>query len=56
MNAPVSRTLGTYTLSDDPARLDLDALHAYLREAYWSRGLPREVLERGVAGSLCIGV
>ena len=56
MNAPVSRTLGTYTLSDDLARLDLDALHAYLREAYWSRGLPREVLERAVAGSLCVGV
>ena len=55
LNAPVTRALSGYTLSDDPARLDLEAMHAFLREAYWSRGLPRAVLERAVAGSLCIG-
>jgi len=55
VNVPISRALGTYTLSDEVARLDLPAMHAYLREAYWSRGLPRAVLERAVAGSLCIG-
>lgn len=55
MNPPITRTLDTYTLSDDVARLDLPAMHGYLREAYWSRGLPRAVLERAVAGSLCIG-
>jgi len=55
LNRPLTRSLGSYTLSDDPARLDLAALHAYLREAYWSRGLPLSVLERAVAGSLCIG-
>jgi GNAT superfamily N-acetyltransferase len=55
LNVPLTRALGSYTLSDEPARLDLAAMHAYLREAYWSRGLPLAVLERAVAGSLCIG-
>ncbi|HEX4387995.1 MAG TPA: GNAT family N-acetyltransferase [Steroidobacteraceae bacterium] len=55
MNAPVTCAHGDYALSDDPVRLDLEAMHRFLREAYWSRGLPRAVLARAVAGSLCIG-
>jgi GNAT superfamily N-acetyltransferase len=50
-----SRAVGSYTVSDDPARLDLKAMHAYLRRAYWSEQIPYEVLERAVQGSLCIG-
>jgi GNAT superfamily N-acetyltransferase len=46
---------GTYTLTDDPARLDLTAMHAYLRRSYWAEQIPLEVLERAVRGSLCIG-
>jgi N-acetylglutamate synthase-like GNAT family acetyltransferase len=46
-----------YEIDDDPSRLDLDAMHAFLaREAYWSRGIPREVLARAVAGSVNVGV
>ncbi len=46
-----------YTISDDPARLDLGVIHRYLsEESYWARGLPREVLERSVAGSLPFGI
>ncbi len=46
-----------YTISDDPARLDLDAVHRYLsEESYWAQDLPRGVLERSVAGSLCFGI
>jgi len=46
-----------YTISDDPARLDLGAVHRYLsQESYWARGLPRETLERSITGSLCFGV
>ena len=51
---PVHR-VGSYTISDDRARLDLHAIHAYLSRAYWSPGVPLEVVERAVSGSLCIG-
>lgn len=43
-------------LSDDAARLDLDAVHAYLARSYWSPGVPREVVARAAAGSLAVGL
>ena len=45
-----------YEFSADNSRLDLDVIHAFLRGAYWSPGIPREVVERAIAGSLCFGV
>jgi GNAT superfamily N-acetyltransferase len=46
-----------YTISDDPARVDVDAVHRYLsEESYWARGVPREVVERSIAGSLPFGL
>jgi len=47
---------GAFELSDDPARLDVQANHAFLRESYWAAGIPREVVERSLRGSLCFGV
>ena len=38
---------GGYELDDDPARIDLDAVHAFLaNESYWANGRPRETVER----------
>jgi GNAT superfamily N-acetyltransferase len=51
----VTQTIGSYTLSDDPERLDLKAIHAYLRGAYWCEGIPFETVKRAARGSLCIG-
>jgi GNAT superfamily N-acetyltransferase len=50
-----TRHVGSYTISDDPALLDLRAIHSYLQRSYWSPGIPFEVVERAVRGSLCIG-
>ncbi len=47
---------GSYSISDDPARLDVRAMHGYLRRAYWSEEIPFEVVERAARGSLCIGL
>jgi len=49
------RHVGSYTISDDSARLNLRAIHAYLTRAYWSPGIPFEIVERAVRYSLCIG-
>jgi GNAT superfamily N-acetyltransferase len=44
------------TLSFDVDQLDRSLIHAFLStEAYWSIGVPRAVVERAVANSLCIG-
>jgi GNAT superfamily N-acetyltransferase len=55
MDTFLTRAVGSYTVSDDPARLDLHAMHAYLRRSYWAEGVPFEVVERSARGSLCIG-
>ena len=45
-----------FTVSTDPARLDLDAIHSSLATSYWAEGIPREILERALRGSLCFGL
>ena len=44
------------TISADPALLDLDVIHGFLKSAYWCENLPREVIERAIRNSLCFGV
>lgn len=39
----------------DAARFDLDVIHRFLSGSYWSAGIPRAVLIRAIAGSLCVG-
>jgi GNAT superfamily N-acetyltransferase len=44
----------TITITTDPARIDVGAVHGFLSEqAPWSRGIPRAVVERSIANSLC---
>jgi GNAT superfamily N-acetyltransferase len=50
------RARGDYAVSNDTARLDLAAVHAFLSASYWSPGLQMDVLRRAVAGSLCFGL
>ncbi len=42
-------------VSDDRARLDAAAIHAYLSRSYWAAGIPRSVVDRSLAASLCFG-
>ena len=37
---------GGYELDDDRDRVDVDAVHAFLVEAYWSAGRPLATVER----------
>jgi hypothetical protein len=42
---------GGYELDDDPARVDVDAVHRYLsEESYWAAGRSRETVERQGGG------
>ena len=45
-----------YTISTDPARLDLSVVHGYLARSYWAAGIPADVVRRSIEGSLCFGV
>ena len=45
-----------YELTSDPARLDVEAIHAFLSKTYWSPGIPRYIVQRAIDNSLCFGV
>ena len=45
-----------YLLSDDPARLDVSAIHAFLTTSYWAAGIPVETVARSLAHSLALGI
>ncbi|RSK37138.1 GNAT family N-acetyltransferase [Hymenobacter metallilatus] len=45
-----------FTVSTDPARLDVALIHRYLaEESYWARGIPFETVQRALANSLNFG-
>jgi GNAT superfamily N-acetyltransferase len=44
-------TVGGYELDDDPTRIDVDAVHAFLTRSYWAEGRTRETVERLVRGA-----
>jgi GNAT superfamily N-acetyltransferase len=45
-----------YMISTDPARLDREAIWRFLRTAYWSPGVARDVVERAIENSLVFGL
>ncbi len=50
-------TRDRFVISDDTARIDRDVVHRYLRdESYWSRAVPRDVVDRSIDHSLNLGL
>lgn len=46
-----------FSVSNDPALLDIATIHTYLsHESYWAKGIPYETVERSVRNSYCFGV
>jgi N-acetylglutamate synthase-like GNAT family acetyltransferase len=48
--------MASYEITCDATRFDISAIHAFLSQAYWSPGVPRAVVERAIANSLCFAV
>ena len=47
--------MAPYQVSTDPARLDVDAIHAFLTGTYWSPGVPLATVRRAIENSVCVG-
>ena len=45
-----------FTISTDPARLDIDAIAEMLKRAYWAQGRTRDMIARYVQHSLVFGL
>ena len=53
------RTTGgvSFEIDTDKERLDIALIHDFLsRCSHWARGIPRQVLEKAIANSLCFGL
>ncbi|HEX7687829.1 MAG TPA: GNAT family N-acetyltransferase [Burkholderiaceae bacterium] len=48
-------SVNAYDIRTDPEAMDIAAIHDFLSTAYWSPGVPREVVARAVANSVCVG-
>lgn len=47
---------GDFVVSDERVRLDVDVIHGFLTSSYWAAGIPRDVVERSIANSICFGL
>lgn len=56
LDEPREWTRDDFVISTDRARLDIDVVHEYLSTSYWAKGMPREILQRGIENSLVFGV
>jgi GNAT superfamily N-acetyltransferase len=45
-----------YTITTDKRSLDLNAIHAFLSQTYWSPGVPMAVVEKAIENSLAFGI
>ena len=44
-----------FELSTDKSRLDIDRIEAWIRTTYWAAERPRELIERSLEHSICVG-
>ena len=45
-----------FTISTDPGKLDREMVHRFLASSYWAKGIPRDVVDRSIEGSLSFGL
>ena len=56
MTAMVVMNEGTFLISTDRSKLDIDVIHRFLTRSYWAEGIPRETVARSIENSLCFGI
>lgn len=45
-----------YIFSTDKEKLDINVIHDFLTNSYWSKNIPIEIVKRSIENSLCFGV
>lgn len=55
-DTPIEEHRGELVLSTDRSRLVVDEVHRLLLATFWGAAMPRDVLERAIENSLCVGV
>jgi Acetyltransferase (GNAT) domain len=48
---------GEFEVTTDRTRLEIETIHNFLAlESGWAKGIPRQIVERSIEGSLCFGL
>lgn len=47
---------GEFEADVDKRRLQIGVIHDFLAQSYWATNIPRDVVERSIAGSDCYGI
>jgi GNAT superfamily N-acetyltransferase len=48
---------GEFQVTTDRTRLEIETIHNFLAlESGWAKGIPRQIVERSIEGSLCFGL
>lgn len=45
-----------FSVSTNPDLLEIEVIHSFLVQAYWSRGIPKELVSKSIANSFCFGL
>jgi hypothetical protein len=45
---------GDFEISTDPARINVEAVHEFLTNSYWAKGVPLEIVQRSIENSISI--
>ncbi len=45
-----------FHISTDKSLLDLELIHHFLQDAYWSKNIPIDIVEKSIENSVCFGV
>ncbi len=53
---PYQTQKGAYSISTDKRKLNIPVIHNYLKEAYWCKNIPIEIVKKSIKGSICFGV
>lgn len=57
MNNHYEAIEGSYMVSTDTSKLNVGLIHHYLtNDSYWAKGIPRSVVEKSIANSICFGI
>lgn len=52
----IETRMDDYLITTDAAKIDVKAVHDYLNRSYWAAGIPKEVVEKSIANSLCFAI
>ena len=50
------KDIGNVKITDDKSQIDLDTVHEFLKTTYWSPDIPKEVVQKAIENSLCVGL